>query len=252
MCDEPRTLITIPTYNEKENLRGLIEALVRVAPGAHILVIDDHSPDGTGQIADRLAAQDPRVHVMHRPGKLGLGTAVIAGMRQAIRDGYEHVLNMDADFSHSPDAVPVLLAGMRDHDVMIGSRYIPGGRVVGWDLTRTIMSTCINVYSRLLLRLNVHDCSGAFRCYRTAKLAEIDFSRILSRGYAFMEEVLYRCRRVGCRIGETPITFENRRVGVSKIDHTETVQALWIILRLGMEAILGIPLPEGRTGSCCE
>ena len=250
MSEQPTTLITIATYNEKGSLEDLVRALLEVAPRAHPLVIDDSSPDGTGQIADRLAEADSRVRVMHRSGKLGLGTAVIAGMQHAMREGYERVLNMDADFSHHPRYVPAVLKGMADHDVMIGSRYIPGGGLVGWGWKRTLMSAAINVYTRLLLRLTVRDCSGAFRCYRTTTLRRVDLSQILSQGYAFMEEILYRCQRVGCRIGETPIVFEDRRVGASKISYREAVQALWVIFRLGMEAICGFRLPAGRKRPC--
>ena len=251
MADLPTTLITIATYNERENIERLVRALLEVAPHAHVLVVDDNSPDGTGRAADGLARNDPRVRVLHRAGKLGLGTAVVAGMTHAIRQGYDQLLNMDADFSHHPRFVPALLAGMGAHDVMIGSRYVPGGGVEGWPWQRAVMSAAINAYSRVLLRLAARDCSGAFRCYRVDKLRQIDFSQVLSRGYAFMEEILYRCRRVGCTIGETPIVFENRRIGSSKISYWEALQALLVIFRLGMEAVFGVGLPAGRKGTCC-
>lgn len=232
----PRLLVSIATYNESGNLRPLVEEILRYAPQAHILVIDDNSPDGTGRIADELVAERPGVvQVIHRPGKLGLGTATIAAMRAAIAQGYDLMLNLDADFSHPPRFIPDLLAGMDRYDVMIGSRYVPGGGVEGeFGLKRKFMSTGINLYARALLGLTSKDNSGAFRCYRVAKLKEIDLDGIWSRGYSFQEEILYLCRVVGCRIGETPILFENRRSGVSKINKQEVVRALWIILALGL------------------
>jgi dolichol-phosphate mannosyltransferase len=232
------TLVTLATYNERENLAELVRQILAVAPRLHVLVIDDNSPDGTGRLADQLAAADERVRVLHRAGKQGLGTATLAGMRYAIDHGYEFVLNMDADLSHSPQYIPGLLAGMADHDVMIGSRYVPGGGVRGWPLKRRLMSRAINIYARLLLGLRARDSSGAFRCYRVASVRGIDFSRVLSRGYAFQEEMLYRCRTAGSRIGETPIVFEERRHGRSKINAAEAVVALAVILWLGMRRLV--------------
>jgi dolichol-phosphate mannosyltransferase len=228
-------LVSLATYNEAGNLRPLVEAIREHAPHASILVIDDNSPDGTGGIADELKASLPEIHVIHRPGKQGLGTAVLAGMKYAIDNGFDYFLNMDADFSHPPRFIPALLAGMKDHDVMIGSRYIPGGGVEGdFGFKRKFMSTGINTYSRLFLGITPRDCSGSFRCYRVAKLRRIDFSRIRSRGYSFMEEILFWCRLAGCTMGETPILFENRRAGASKINKHEAASALWIIFRLGI------------------
>ena len=170
------------------------------------------------------------MHVLHRPGKLGLGTATLAAVRYAIDHQFDYLLNLDADFSHPPRFIPDLLKGMADHDVMIGSRYVPGGGVEGgFNLKRRLMSSGINGYARLMLGLTSKDNSGAFRCYRVSKLAEIDLDQVRSRGYSFQEEILYWCKSVGCRIGETPILFENRRAGVSKINMREAVSALWII-----------------------
>src|SRR5262249_5489315 len=164
-----------------------------------------------------------RIHVIHRAGKLGLGTAILAGMRYAIDNGYDYFVNMDADFSHDPKYLPALLAGMKKHDVMIGSRYIPGGGTENWPLSRKVMSTGANYLVRFLLRLPARDCSGGYRCYRVAKLREAGLEHLLSHGYSFQQEVLYRCRRVGCRIGETPIIFANRRAGASKVNPREVV-----------------------------
>lgn len=234
-----KTLVTVATYNERENLPELLDAILAVVPDAHVLVIDDNSPDGTGELADRRAAEDPRVHVLHRAGKLGLGTAVIAGMRYALEHDYDNMLNLDADFSHNPKHIPALLAGMQHADVTIGSRYVPGGGVVGWGFGRHLMSSGINWYARLLLRLPVRDTSGAFRCYRVSKLRELDLDSVQSRGYSFQEEILYHCRRAGCRLAETPIVFEDRRFGSSKINRAEAMAALWIILKLGWVNIMG-------------
>jgi dolichol-phosphate mannosyltransferase len=236
----PTLLVSLATYNEVDNLQPLIESIRDVAPESSILVIDDNSPDGTGRLAEELRARLPRIHVIHRPGKLGLGTAFLEAMRFAIENGFDYLLNLDADFSHPPRFIPALLSGMQDHDVMIGSRYVPGGGVEGeFGIKRKLMSAGINWYARLLLGLETRDNSGAFRCYRVSSLARIDLTRVRSRGYSFQEEILYRCRQVGCRIGETPILFENRRSGVSKLNKSEAVAALGIILRLGIERALG-------------
>ena len=230
-------LVTLATFNERENLPDLIQAILAVESNLEILVIDDHSPDGTGELADQLAAADPRIRVVHRPGKLGLGTATIAGMRHAIAHGYEFMLNMDADFSHNPRYIPALLSGMADHDVMIGSRYVPGGGVPGWPLKRRLMSKVVNGYARMMLGLRARDTSGAFRCHRVECLRRIDFDRVLSRGYSFQEEMLYLIHRAGGRIGETPILFEDRRRGASKINRAEAFAAIGILLRLGLRRL---------------
>jgi dolichol-phosphate mannosyltransferase len=236
----PTLLVSLATYNEVDNLRPLVAEIRRYAPQASILIIDDNSPDGTGALADELARSLPAISVLHRPGKLGLGTAMLEAMQHAIDHGYDYVLNLDADFSHPPRFIPDLLAGMRDHDVMIGSRYIKGGGVEGeFNFKRKFMSTGINLYARLLLGLKTRDNSGSFRCYRVAKLALIDLKRVRSRGYSFQEEILFWCRQAGCRMGETPILFENRRAGVSKINKAEAIEALRIIFRLGIDRILG-------------
>lgn len=237
------TLVTVATYNEIENLPRLAEAIFSVAPQVDLLVIDDNSPDGTGAWCDEAAQRDPRIRCLHREGKLGLGTATIAGMRYAIEHQYRYLLNMDADFSHHPRYIPDLLAGMeRDGgvDVMIGSRYVPGGGTEGWPLKRRLMSRCVNLYARVLLGLRPRDCSGAFRCFRVETLEKLDFAAIRSRGYSFQEEILWRLKRVGARFGETPIVFADRERGASKINAREAYSALWIIFRLGVKNWMGI------------
>lgn len=236
----PRLMISLATYNEAENLRDLVAEIHQFAPQAVVLIIDDNSPDGTGAIADRLKAELPQVDVIHRSGKLGLGTAILAAMQYAIDNQFDYFLNMDADGSHPPRYIPAILDGMREKDVVIGSRYVPGGGVEGeFNLKRKFMSTGINLYARMLLGLKTKDNSGSFRCYRVAKLAQMDFGLIRSRGYSFMEEILFWCRQVGCTFGETPIVFENRRAGLSKINKMEAVKALQIIAQLGVARAFG-------------
>jgi dolichol-phosphate mannosyltransferase len=268
--ENQRTLVTVATYNEIENLPLLVDEILQYAPDVDILVIDDNSPDGTGQWCDQRAAEDDRVHCLHREGKLGLGTATIAGMRYAIEHQYDLMLNLDADFSHHPRYVPNLLAGMREdssagqpmaageteentaqhsdsaengsvsRDVMIGSRYVPGGGCEGWPLHRRLMSRGVNLYARVLLGLPPRDCSGAFRCFRTEALKKLDFDEVQSKGYSFQEEILWRLKRIGARFGETPIIFADREKGQSKIDSREALAALWIIFRLGVRNWIGI------------
>ena len=240
-----RTLITLATYNEIENLPDLVSEIFRVAPAADILVIDDNSPDGTGQWCDTMHDRDPRLSCLHRSGKLGLGTATIAGMQYAIEHGYDQVLNMDADFSHHPRHLPAILAGMefktdgQPTDVMIGSRYVAGGIIEGWPWRRHFMSRAVNWYARTLLGLKSRDCSGSYRCYRTALLRRLDFAAIRSKGYSFQEEILFLLGRAGATIRETPITFADRTRGSSKIDSGEAFAALRVILALGVSRIFG-------------
>jgi dolichol-phosphate mannosyltransferase len=237
---QSRILAALATYNERDNLAPLVREIRTVLPAAHVLITDDNSPDGTGKLADELAAADTHIHVRHRTGKLGLGTAILAGMRYAMENNYDHVISMDADYSHHPRYLPALVAGMQRHDLMIGSRYVPGGGTVNWPLSRKLMSGGVNALSRILMRLPAHDTSGGFRCYRVAKLRETRLDNLLSTGYSFQEEVLYRCRRAGARIGETPIIFEDRRAGASKADLREAVRSMTVILRVGVPAFLGL------------
>lgn len=235
-----RTLVATCTYNERDNIRELIAAILENVPEAHVLVVDDSSPDGTGQIVDKYAAEEERVHVIHRAGKLGLGSAILEALRFAIERDYDFMVNMDADFSHPPTDLPKLVDAMSAADVVIGSRYIPGGGVVGWGVKRHFMSSMINVYSRLLLGLRARDCSGGFRCYRLARMRQIDFDRITSRGYSWQEEFLYYCQRVGCRITEVPIIFQDRRSGESKINMKEAWLALWVLFVTGVRRCVGL------------
>lgn len=238
------TLVIIATYNERENLPHLIDAIFEHAPEVDVLVVDDNSPDGTGQWCDQRAEQDARVRCLHRSGKLGLGSAVTEGMQYAIDRGYTCTVNLDGDMSHHPRYLPDLLAAMepeegRPVDVMIGSRYVPGGGIQGWPWRRHLMSRCINWFARWMLGLPVRDLSGAYRCYRTAKLAEIDFSQIRSKGYGFLEEILFLLKQQNARFGEIPIVFEDRTHGDSKITWGEAVAAIWLLCRLGCRRVFG-------------
>ena len=233
-----KTLITLCTYNEVDNLRELIPELLSLVPAANILVIDDNSPDGTGTLVAEMAKQDDRIRLLSRRGKLGLGTATLAGFRYAIEHNYELLVNMDADFSHGPKYVPQLLAGAAEYDVVIASRYMPGGGVAGWTFRRKLMSQTINLWARFWLGLKTADNSGSFRCFRVSRLADVDWDLTMARGYAFQEEILYRCRRVGCRMTELPFIFEDRRFGVTKINLKECIVAVWVIFLLGLQRLL--------------
>jgi len=242
MAGKLKTLVMTATYNEIENLPQLVDEIWRCEQDVDILVIDDNSPDGTGEWCDRRRAEDPRLHCIHRPGKLGLGTATIAGLRYAMEKGYDVVINMDADFSHPPERLSALRAKIEAAevppvDVAIGSRYVAGGRIEGWPPLRHLMSRGVNLYAKIFLGLPMRDCSGAFRAYRTSILRRLDFSTIRSRGYSFQEEILWRLNRLGARFAETPITFVDRARGKSKINGKESLLALWIIVILGLEGL---------------
>jgi dolichol-phosphate mannosyltransferase len=235
-----RTLIALATYDERDNLEALLAAVRDRAPQADLLVIDDNSPDGTGRLADEIARGNAWLSVIHRPGKLGLGTAILAAMRHAISHDYDLLVTMDADFSHHPRYLPALLAGMDRKDVMIGSRYVPGGGYIGWPLGRVVMSRGVNLLVRVLMRLPARDCSGGYRCYRVDLLRRAHLERVRSTGYSFEEEVLYRCRKAAARIGETPIVFENRKEGASKLSAFETARSLAVLVSLGVSAFFGL------------
>ena len=224
-----RTLVSVATYNEAENIASLVAQLRERVPTADVLVIDDASPDGTGDIVRGLAAADDHVAGLHREGKLGLGTAYLAAFEYAAAHSYDALVTMDSDFSHDPADVPRLLQPLREEtaDLVIGSRYIEGGGIEGWPRSRHWMSAGVNTYTRLLFGTRVRDCSGGFRAYRVAPLTTIDWSRQVARGYAFLEEVLYRCEAAGLRVREVPIVFRDRVKGQSKINRSEAVAAVW-------------------------
>ncbi len=224
--------VIIPTYNESDNISKLIGEILALPLDTHVVVVDDNSPDGTGAIVDRLADRDARVHIVHRPGKLGLGTAHIAGMRQAIALNLEPIITSDADFSHHPRYIPNLAAGLARYDVVIGSRYVPGGGMEGRDLKLRIVSWGANLFARTMLGLRATDCTAGFRAYRRAVLESLDLDHVFSNGYSFLIEMLFLCQRQGWRIGEIPIVYQDRRAGTSKISRNEIYKATYTVLRL--------------------
>lgn len=229
--------IIIPTYNEVENIALLVQGILELDPESQIIIVDDSSPDGTGDLADELSAQYSSVQVIHRPGKLGLGTAHIAGMKVALESGVDHILTMDADFSHQPRYVPDLVRSLDQYDVVIGSRYVPGGGTLFCTAPRKALSRGANLFARTVLHLRAGDATAGFRGYRREVLESIALDSIVSNGYSFLIELLYRCQRKGWRIGEVPIVFENRQRGASKISRTEILRAVQTVLRLGWERV---------------
>jgi dolichol-phosphate mannosyltransferase len=242
---EPRLLVSLCTYNERKNLEPLVPEIFAQVPRAELLILDDGSPDGTGAFADALAEADARIHVIHRAGKLGLGSATVAVLRFALEGEYDIWLNLDADFSHHPRFIPDLLNGLQHADIVIGSRYVTGGGVEGWGLKRHLMSRTINAYARLTLGLQTRDNSGSYRCYRLEKLRGIDLTRFRSNGYAVQEELLYRCRAAGCTFLEKPIIFDDRRHGESKINRREAARAVRDMARLMFDRVRGTPVLRG-------
>jgi dolichol-phosphate mannosyltransferase len=235
----PRILVSLATYNEAGNIEALIMEIHKFVPQADILVIDDNSPDKTWEIVERLGATDPRIKLLKRPGKLGLGTATLAAMKFAMDHNYDYLQNLDADFSHPPRYLPGIIAGMNKCDVMIGSRYVKGGGTENWPLSRRIISQSVNTLVRFLFRMPVRDASGAFRCYRVSKLREVRLDLVQSRGYSFQQEVLFRCHQAKCKFGEYPIIFENRRAGSSKVNRKEALRSISMILYLGLGNFFG-------------
>ena len=218
----------LPTYNEAENLEDFIAAVLPVLPAsARVLVVDDSSPDGTGEIADRLAAGEPRISVLHRTHKEGLGPAYIAGFRYALERGAQLLLEMDSDFSHDPSYLPAMLAAVEDADLAIGSRYVNGGGVADWGVLRQAISRGGSAYSRVVLGLDVRDLTAGFKCFRREVLESIDLDSIESKGYAFQVEITYRTVRQGFKVVEVPIVFRDRERGTSKIDRSVIREALW-------------------------
>jgi dolichol-phosphate mannosyltransferase len=230
-----KTMVVMPTYNEADNLVQIVAELMTLDLAAlEILIIDDNSPDGTGQMADQLAAQyADRVHVIHRRGKMGLGTAYVTGFRHALESGADYVVQMDADFSHSPSYIPAFLEAMRDCDLVVGSRYVPDGGVdERWSPWRRFLSWGGNVYARLVTGLRIRDATGGFRCFRQQALRQLDLDRIRSEGYAFQIEVAYACQKSGLRLCEIPIYFEDRSMGLSKMSSRIILEAMWRVWQM--------------------
>lgn len=238
----PRAVVCLPTYNERENLEAMIRALGGVLDTARdrVLVVDDASPDGTGEIADRLASELPWVGVLHRPEKEGIGPAYVAGFRRVLAESAELVLEMDCDFSHDPADVPRLIAAAEEGaDLVLGSRYAPGGGTRNWGLLRRVVSRGECLYAQAFLGMRVRDLTGGFKCFRRATLEAIDLGALSAHGYAFQIETTYRVRRAGLRIVEVPITFVERRAGASKMTGSIVLEAIWKVPLLRLRALAG-------------
>ena len=233
----PQAIVCLPTYNERENLEAMVRALED--KGVRILVVDDNSPDGTGEIADRLARELDYVDVLHRERKEGLGPAYLAGFRRALADGADLVLEMDCDFSHSPEDVPRLIAAADEADLVLGSRYVEGGSIGNWGAVRRFVSAGGSLYARVLLGSRVHDLTGGFKCYRRTVLETIDLEAIASKGYAFQIETTYRAARAGFRVVEVPIHFVDREEGGSKMSRAIVAEAIWKVPALRWQALRG-------------
>jgi dolichol-phosphate mannosyltransferase len=237
----PRAVVCLPTYNERENLEPMVRALGSVLDTAtdRLLVIDDGSPDGTGELADRLAGELPWVSILHRKRKEGIGPAYVAGFRQALGEGAELVLEMDCDFSHDPADVPRLVAAAENSDLVLGSRYVEGGGTENWGLLRRFVSRAGCLYAQVLLGVGVRDLTGGFKCFRREALEAIDLDAVSARGYGFQIETTYRVLRAGLRVQEIPIRFTERRVGDSKMSGSIVAEAAWRVPLLRLRALTG-------------
>lgn len=234
-----RYLVCVPTYNERANLPLIVPSILEQDDRLEVLVIDDNSPDGTGALADTLAEESQRVHVLHREAKEGLGRAYLAGFRWALERGYEFILEMDADFSHDPKFLPLFIEASQQADLVIGSRYKQGVNVINWPISRLLLSLGANQYARMITGLPISDSTGGFKCFRRDVLAAIDFSRVRSNGYAFQIEMSYRAWRKGFRIVEIPIVFTDRVEGQSKMSKRIVREAVWMVWSLRFRAMIG-------------
>ena len=230
--------VIIPTYNERDNLRPLTSLILSQHTSLRILIVDDNSPDGTGLLADELAAEDNRIQVLHRSAKLGLGSAYREGFRKALQLGADYLIEMDADFSHDPAVLPQFLEKMAEYDLVIGSRYINGISVVNWPLRRLMLSYAANVYTRLITGLKIMDCTSGFKCFRRSLLERIDLDRVRSDGYSFQIEMHFRCAELGARICELPIIFIDRRVGQSKMSKRIVREAVVMVWKLKLASLI--------------
>lgn len=238
--NEPRVLVIIPTYNEAENLPRIVPRVLEQCEGIDVLVVDDASPDGTGDIADRLAEEDPRVRVLHRPGKEGLGRAYLAGFRMGLEEGYDVIFEMDADFSHPPDSLPGLIAKLDGADVVIGSRYVEGRvTVVNWPMSRLLISYFGSIYARAITGMPVRDGTGGFNGWKREVLEEVDLERVQSNGYAFQIELKFRAWKAGFRLVESPILFTERDTGSSKMSKRIVREAVWRVWWLRIQDLFG-------------
>jgi dolichol-phosphate mannosyltransferase len=240
-------VVIIPTYNERDNIDPITDRVRSAVPEADLLIVDDNSPDMTGKIADELAAADSHIHVLHRPAKAGLGAAYLAGFQWALENDYDAIVEMDADGSHQPEELPWLLGALEDADVVLGSRWVPGGRVLNWPKSRQMLSRAGNTYARLMLGITLRDVTGGYRVYRASALREIGLSDVQSEGYCFQIDLAVRALQTGLIVAEIPITFIERARGVSKMSSTIIREALWRVTRWGIRRRLS--RHRGRTPS---
>lgn len=234
-----KVLVVTPTYDERDNLEPFLKGLFEHAPEVNVLIVDDASPDGTGELADAIAARDPRVRVVHRPGKMGIGSAYLQAFQWGLDEGYEVLVEMDTDLSHDPRHLPAMLAALRNADVVIGSRNVPGGGVEGWGPGRHLLSKGGSLYSRTLLGLRVRDLTSGFKAFRREVLQAIDLDQVQSEGYSFQIELTYRAVQKGFRVAEVPIVFVDRRAGQSKMSRRIFVEAVLMVPKLRLDALLG-------------
>ena len=233
--DRSRTVVIVPTFNERENIESIVGRVRRAVPEAHVLVVDDNSPDGTGELADAMAAGDPNIHVMHRLGKEGLGAAYLAGFAWALQDGYEVAVEMDADGSHQPEQLPRLLDALADADLVQGSRWVPGGGTENWPAFRQLISRGGSAYTRTVLGMPLRDATGGFRAFRASTLRQLDLDNVASQGYCFQIDLAWRAYQRGLTVVEVPITFIERTAGASKMSQRIVVEALWRVTVWGAD-----------------
>ncbi len=234
-----KTLVIIPTYNESENIERIVPEILDKDQSIDVLIVDDNSPDGTGELADKMAEKNSKIFVIHREKKAGLGTAYKAGFRYAIENGYDYIFEMDADFSHDPKCIPSFLEAIKEADLVLGSRYISGVNVINWPMSRLLLSYYANVYTRWVTGLPVKDATGGFKCFRRKVLESVDLDKVKSEGYSFQIEVSLRAWKKGFKIKEIPIVFEDRREGRSKMSKKIVREAVWMVWKLRLLSILG-------------
>jgi dolichol-phosphate mannosyltransferase len=232
-----RCLVIIPTYNEADNVQQLLPTVLKYGSHFNVLIVDDNSPDGTAKLVKEMQTTESRIHLLERPGKMGLGTAYVAGFKYALANGFDFVFEMDADFSHDPEMLPKLLQKAEEYDLVIGSRYIEGVNVVNWPMKRLLLSYFANLYTRVITGMPVRDATGGFKCFRRKVLESIDLDSIHSNGYAFQIEMNFKTWRKGFRVCEIPIVFVDRRIGVSKMSKSIVYEAVWMVWRLKFRSL---------------
>lgn len=233
-----KAMIIIPTYNERDNVEAIVRKILRLGDGFQVTIVDDNSEDGTGEIADGLAETDARVHVIHRPAKLGLGTAYLTGFKYALQQDADYIFEMDADFSHDPQSIPEFIAMTESFDVVVGSRYAKGLAVVNWSVRRLFVSLAANLYARWITSLELRDCTSGFKCFKREVLKNIDLARVYANGYAFQVEMNFRAHRLGYKLGEIPIIFYERHSGKSKMSIKIAREAFWQLFKMRVSSLM--------------